>query len=396
MTDLERLSRLLDGELPEEEAAPLRARLDREPELRAALEAMRGLPGALASLPLEAPPPSVTEAALGLARGRAEVQEARPARRVPAWAPALALVAAALLALALWPERPALTLLTEGQQLVDGRLSLLAGDVAVQVDGRALVTVEPPRPAARGMGVEDPKMKLERVSAALGGALVTVAVYEGSALLRPADGAAVAVQAGETRALRGGAEVPATRTRKEGPGELRGGATPAPPPATLAEAQARIATLEQELAAARLEGAVSRGQLKGQIGSPQAWPEDPPEATRPEVWEKNLKDALARHGAGSVVSIDCQEYPCVAILEPKPGVEDWKGPFEDAFADLSTNVFRDNASVHAMASASEDGEKTSYLMGVAIYPGDDGDEDTKTRTNYRLSTLMDDEANGEP
>lgn len=54
--DLERLSAYLDGELPERQAARLEARLEREPDLRRGLQALRATRGVLRSLPeLRAP-----------------------------------------------------------------------------------------------------------------------------------------------------------------------------------------------------------------------------------------------------------------------------------------------------------------------------------------------------
>ncbi len=385
MRDAELLSRLLAGDLPEGEARALRARIQQEPELSRLWEAMRGLPAALISLPEEPPPAAVVQAAMDLASSP-PLAAPRPARP---WGTILALAAAALLAVGLWPRARPTLLLAEGQQLVEGEARVLAGGVVVDVDGRALILVEPSGPAARVEGAEDPNMRLETIGAALGGALVTVAVYEGSAWMGGEERAPVAVEPGERRTVIVGGPEGSAPGRAQAAGERSSGDGQ---PRTLAEAQQEIAALREELATAKLEGAVSRGQLTQQIGAPSPWPESPAEVVKPAVWEKNLSDALARHGAGKVIAIDCEEYPCVAVLAPPPNAEDWKENFEEVFTDLSEGTFANDASVHAMATAHDDGETVHNLMGLAIYPATEGgDETVRDRTNYRLGALLEEQ-----
>jgi anti-sigma factor RsiW len=97
----EKLSALLDGELAPDEAAALRAELERSPELAARLAALAGVDEGLRTLPGRSVPPGLR------ARVAAELRasEARPrARRWPL-AAALAAAAAAL-ALWAWPRAP--------------------------------------------------------------------------------------------------------------------------------------------------------------------------------------------------------------------------------------------------------------------------------------------------
>ena len=44
------------------------------------------------------------------------------------------------------------------------------------------------------------------------------------------------------------------------------------------------------------------------------WPEEVPEAMRPDVFEEHLEAALGIVGAGEVEAMNCDEYPCVATL----------------------------------------------------------------------------------
>ena len=159
---------------------------------------MTDLDDLLSSLPAEEPVPAGLNAAvLAAAEGPA-------ARRSP-----LPLLAAVLLAglvgagaaIASRPAPPALVL-AEGSQLVTGSARVLAADRVVDVDGRALITVEPAGALLRGEGQEADAMNTTHLVAALAGSLVTVAVYEGTALISAEEDApAVVVAAGEQRSV---------------------------------------------------------------------------------------------------------------------------------------------------------------------------------------------------
>ncbi|MEY3212011.1 MAG: hypothetical protein RIT28_2492, partial [Pseudomonadota bacterium] len=77
----EALSRLLDGDLPPDEAEALRARVHAEPALAEALGRLRALGEAVAALPEVSPPPALNTAVLRRVRDEARA----PANAPLAW-----------------------------------------------------------------------------------------------------------------------------------------------------------------------------------------------------------------------------------------------------------------------------------------------------------------------
>lgn len=109
----EDLSRLLDGDLPPDEAAALRARIRDEPEVAAAWASLQRLAADLAALPEEAPP-------------------APAPRRRPRW-PLAAAAALAILGFWAWPAPPGVVL-TDGTRRIEA-----AAATPVEIDGVATV-----------------------------------------------------------------------------------------------------------------------------------------------------------------------------------------------------------------------------------------------------------------
>ncbi|MEZ4318472.1 MAG: hypothetical protein R3F61_13250 [Myxococcota bacterium] len=380
MSGTEDLSRLLSGDVTPEERSTLEARLASDPALRRQLDALRDLVSDLEALP-EAAPPDLDASVLA----RTEVPAA-PSRgsRATVWMLA-GLAAAALIAVALRPT-PGVAQLLEGSERVEGHVSLLAGLVPVEVDGVAVITVEPAGRVEREWGAEDPMPKTAILSA-LAGAAVTVAVYEGRAIVQsPTGGDTVTLAAGEShtvgprrvvRTVAGGAPI-----RSAGDDEA----------AHLQALEDENAALREELRAARFEGAVARGQLEAHQGAPIPWPDDIAEPFRPDAFEAGLRKALEAHPGTELVSLDCGEFPCVAILTGPAGHDGWQDDLQKvpkAFVDAE---FPDTPiGMQMMLAARDDGAELQGAVGFSVMPEADGSTDpaVETRSGYRTRELLD-------
>ncbi len=376
MTDSEALSRLLDGELPPAEAEALRARIDAEPALHALWTRMQALPDALASLPLHAPPPHL------------DPLPRRDHRLLP-WVAA----AAALFALFVWSRPVPTQVLVQGSTWVDGTAAVLAGSHHVAVEGRALISVEPPDALLREPSgtPEIASMNSTHLVAALAGAALTVLVYEGRAVVTSADAGAepVVVEAGETHTSE-----PVVRrvVRREAPGSTS-------EPASPALLQARIAELEGQLAAARLGGRMAQARVEAHEGAPQPWPEDLPPAWAPAAFESTLRAAIDAEGmAAQLLSIDCSEFPCLALIEADPEASE-DARFDDVKAlidRLKGNEELGEAAAMLQGMVTRDDEGDHAVAGLALAPPERLDPELQSRLNYRLREAGEDARDSDP
>ena len=362
MTDVEALSQLLSGDLPREEADALRARIQAEPELAAIWSMLEDLPADLAELSSAETPPADLDARVLAAHTRPAPVAARPTHRRSPW-PALALAAGLLLAAgpglgwALSVDEPVQVTIADGRHRITGdAVEVLAGTTRVEVRGDAWVTVEPGHDPARRSGQED-RMDKSHVLSAAGGAVVTIAVVSGVALLWPdaqAD-APVTVAAGETRTIG------ERSAGDDAGGEVVVDKTPRPAGLT-PEVAAFVDQLEQDNARLRFENQLMKGQLA--VGSePIPWPDDLPAALRPERFAESASQAIAGVEGLEFVQEDCAEYPCLVVARVKDGLE-------PAAA---------QAALHQLGERLGDllgGEDARTFLSVAKVSDDEGGEDT--------------------
>ena len=347
MRDAELLSRLLDGELPEDEATALRARLEVEPELAALYATLRGLPSELAELPDRAPPPDLDRALLS---GETEAPSGRDWRPWTGW-----LVAAALLLVVVWPSaEPA---------------------ARIEVDGRADISVEPAGTLLRGEGAKEEPMQPNTLIAAVGGAALTVAVYEGQArIFQGEDAQPVVVEA---------ISPPPTEARPV----ITHVQTEAPPPQTLAEAQERIDELEAELARASFEGQLQKGRLMALEGVPQDFPADVDPAFLPAGFQDRLREALKGAEDTEVVQVDCAEFPCLVTLTTDVERDDWDAELKPIAEAMQT---QEDDGLHIWASGFQvdEGGPTHNYWTFAVTPAAYGeDEGLRQRTGFRADAV---------
>ena len=379
MTDYELLSRMLSGDLPRSEVRELKARMKTEPQLAAAWEALHGLPDILASMPEGEVPPELNAAVLVQRRVR---QLSRVLRVVP-WA----LAAGVLLLVLAWPdaEPEPTAVIVEGRQVVEGDVLVLAGHLPVAIDGRAWISVEPPEGALREGSQEVNDMKLESIAAALAGAVVTVAVYEGSALINPGPDA-VAVAAGESHTVGppsrdAPAERPVTtRTSSEDLAE-----------ASREELTDRVGELEAELAGLRFEQQVSRGRLSSHEGAPQDWPEDVPEPFEPEAFKEAVAATFDGIDELELVSVDCEEFPCFAVVRSYVEGDSWSQSVQDQLEVLGQDVAYEGelkTAIWASSFGTDEGNKN--FVAFASTPEELVTEEGSTRTSHRIESAIND------
>ncbi len=382
MTDHELLSMLLDDELPEDQAASLQERIGTEPELAVAWATMQALPDALGGLPDLIPPPKLDGLVLG---------ETAPAvaHAPPRWAwPATAIALAAALLLSLTARPPALEILpVTGHQRLTGELSIDAGDVTVQIDGTVDLFVEPVDPQLRESSPEDPTMTRKQLLAGLAGAAITVVVYEGTAVLHAADTEPVVLEAGEQhtshpRADRDETPRVATRTSDREP--------------TAEELQAELDALTEQLEAAQFHRAMAQGQLASHEGTPQDWPDDVNPALKPDAFAAELAQAMAGHEDLNLLSLECDEFPCFAVIESHSTSEDWGDDLDEVGRKLSESykelLDTDEVGTGHWRSRYGDGDLDVRLEGMVLGAGGLDDEDLKTRTDYRVDSAVKDAA----
>ncbi|MEZ4237178.1 MAG: hypothetical protein R3F59_13695 [Myxococcota bacterium] len=292
------------------------------------------------------------------------------------WRAGAAVLAAAAALWLLWPRPPAVLVLAGGAQWVDGDARVAAGDVVVDVAGQAWIQVEPAAGVGRVGASEGPMTKT--VLAGLAGAAVTVAVYEGTAVVRRDGAEPVVVPAGHTE-----------RTRPA--------AAPGAPPVTAVAAQAEVTRLEGELAAAKqalaeseFSGALARGQLAAMQGTPSPWPEDAPAALRPEAFRAGLEAQLAELPDVSVAELDCAEYPCVAALHYTGTAEEreWSQQLRDAMQDWLRASVPGGLSVSVNTSRFDQGDASEAYVIFGGYEGE-RESDVGQRTDFRIDAMVD-------
>ncbi|MEN0064347.1 MAG: hypothetical protein AAGA48_19515 [Myxococcota bacterium] len=374
MNRYEALSRLLDGELPDEEAAEWRARIATDPEVAAVWNALKAMVDQLEAMPSDEPvPESLVQRTAGA-----------PHRR--GWMPsfqALALAAMALLTLwNAWPTPPTELKMTRGEQLVAGHVHLVAGGLPIHVDGKATIRVEPVRPGQR---VYDQEVLMRQGLAGFaGGVLVTVAVGAGTVQITGHDGSPIELSEGETRTLSGTAPGPA-RPAPARASSSRAAAGPGP------EATARLEALEQKLGELTLERDFLRGQLTAVEGVESPWPDNLTPRLRGDQFEETIRAVLGDTKA-TIVDIDCSEYPCLAVFQTRSEGEPGPAAAQEVLSDLHDRIMEEfelgTIGMTAVATSSGDDAEGTVDVMVGLALGEPGIEDGSARTGSRLRALM--------
>ncbi|MCO4745464.1 MAG: hypothetical protein KC912_11800 [Proteobacteria bacterium] len=358
MTLEEQLSRLLSNDLDPEQAEALRARIREDDTVAAAWVEAQAVASDLDGLTLPELPADLVDAVLA-----DDAPAAERSRRGWWLGAAGTLAAAAALLVALTPS-PARIELGPGSHLIEGHALVVVGDSTATVDGRARFELVP--------GTPEEHMKPALIGAAAG-ALLTVSVYEGTARLSgPAGKAEVA--AGETWSA------PQAKGAAPVPKPAGGSALPVVSVATLDECRSSVEELSVGLEQAQMEAAFLRGQLATHEGDPVPWPEDVPEGLQPDNLEAAF--AMAFEGIGTIVSMDCEEYPCIVVVDEgaNPDPDAWKPALESIEGQLGGDI---NAMVGRSMVEDDDG-----IHALGTYAISAADAEPSPRTKFRMDQAM--------
>jgi hypothetical protein len=364
VTDDERLSRWLSGDLPPVEAAAFDARLQEEPELDQRLQALSGWIDDLSHLD-DLPVPAALDAAVLGAAGPAVVI---PSRRAIPWGPLVGLAAAAVALFVLSPVPLQVTL--QGDQLqLTGDGALMIDDVQVDIDGITIVALE-----ATG-----PQISVEQGTATLTtpGDLPKVLSSGQHVLITGQQLLSSGSQHQLTRNL--SLQVAATQASTDSIGEI-------------SRLRARITELETALATSQTVGSFVQGQLVATRGEAVPWPEMVEPGMEPDLFHAAVLDTMDGVQDIEVQDVDCSEYPCLALLRvhaPEELVTDLVNPLIDAIA---AEIPGTSVSVFSHRFRGPAGGVS--LVGFAVAPGQDlhRDGDVGVRLGFRADTLATDHA----
>lgn len=362
----EALSMLLAGDLDPASEAAVRQRIATDAAWRDAWEAMQSVPGALASLRHPAPPPALDERVLASwspAREAvpAPAQSARPTP-LPGggarwqWGFAAVAAAVAVVAVGFETDGPPVVQVAGGVQRFDGEIAVIAADTRIEIDGRVDVAVEPSPPLARGL-VREGTMDLSHVFAAGGGALVTVMVLEGTAVVKTAGDPSILLHAGEKQSI---GTVPAMKQR----------ASPVP-----GEAEADGDT-EQALADLRVKYALVKGQLDAIQGAAIDFPGDLPTAFRATGFAPAATAIAAAIPGTELLSTECEEYPCIAYYRTGSPTEGW----HDALNAAVETTYGPEVGVFQFGVRLDDDGRSYGIAAVAVTPTDEPEAAAEIRT----------------
>jgi hypothetical protein len=187
---------------------------------------------------------------------------------------------------------------------------------------------------------------------------------------------------------------------------LRWMSTPAPPPepqivlevthALLPEAcperktalQAELGALRREREALALTARMLEAQRVEREGNPVPWPEDPGDLA-PAVFEAALRASLEASGEAELVSLDCEEYPCIAAVlstTTRDNGDVPMTPFEGLVEQLTERGYHPDRGVGGIAAGIREGEK-HRLYELIVFGAEEEPRNTKIRTQFRLRKL---------
>lgn len=80
------------------------------------------------------------------------------------------------------------------------------------------------------------------------------------------------------------------------------------------ESTAEVEALERTLLGLRVRAKLLDGRRAAREGEARPWPDDVPAAESPAGFRQRLDAAIAALPGASVLEVDCEEHPCVAVL----------------------------------------------------------------------------------
>lgn len=212
---------------------------------------------------------------------------------------------------------------------------------------------------------------------AIGGVVVTVFAYQFFILPRARASAPVTCPRGAPTAV---SEVPRTVLTNVAP-ELA---------AQIRQKESELAALRQRVAASSAVATEAEKRAEAVEGKPHAWPANLSPAYQGEALESKLNVMLQKTGLGSLADINCDEYPCVAVIQANKGDSNWQKNLQAALKDLiASGDFGPGTNIGMWGSFNdnENGPPT-MLSAIALTPHGEADADLQKRTGNRASAAL--------
>ncbi|MEO0603465.1 MAG: hypothetical protein AAF211_18650, partial [Myxococcota bacterium] len=134
---------------------------------------------------------------------------------------------------------------------------------------------------------------------------------------------------------------------------------------------------------------LAQGQLEMLQGSESPWPDDVRTSLTPERFEEALRERLEDFDGVDVDRVDCDEYPCVAVLRlaEDAALEGWNEPAADGLREWITGELGEGGSMSVNTSAfRHPGFEAKYILFAGIEGG--RDREVGVRTKYRMDTMV--------
>ncbi|AKT43794.1 hypothetical protein [Chondromyces crocatus] len=222
---------------------------------------------------------------------------------------------------------------------------------------------------------------------AAAGAAATVLVHQvvaiGGATAQPAP--AATEQAIAPPSPKPPAERPPTSPSKESPPRRAIGQL-------VTEKEKEISRLQEELRGLRAEAGYTQERIEALEGTPQPWPADIPAGFREKPLEANFQAVLEKHKLGDLVDMECDEFPCIAVVKASEADPQWQQKFQAALKEMSASPEYGGKVGLSMWSndVQQDDQKTRYTAVSMAPPGTADGEDARTRSGHRARGMLSD------
>ncbi|WP_156040449.1 hypothetical protein [Chondromyces apiculatus] len=220
---------------------------------------------------------------------------------------------------------------------------------------------------------------------------MTILVYQvfvtGGATAQPA--AAPSAQANAAPAPKPQAERSESREAREAR-ESKEGAPRRTIGQLVTEKEKEIGRLQEEVRGLRAEAGDSQARIAELEGKPQPWPMQLPAGFREKALEANFQAALQKHKLGELVDLECEEFPCIAVVKASQANPQWQEKLQAALREMSASPEYGGAVGMSMWSneTQEGDQKTRYTAVSMAPPGTADDEEARTRTGHRARGVL--------
>lgn len=166
-----------------------------------------------------------------------------------------------------------------------------------------------------------------------------------------------------------------------------GNSAPSPRQTRLSASARPGVDAEAALQEAELRARLLQGQVNALQGTPTPWPDDLSAGHQPEAIRQMLVRAVVERGLGTLAAMDCDEYPCVALIQRQAAPSDWVEQVKSALSPELEAGYLPQTGLGLWANSSGEGDAQQGQIAVAIVPAG-GDGNAETRLNTRARDLL--------